>query len=75
MERDIRISWEAIVDEAKKRRKSIGFTQRRLAMYAGVSTPTLNRFEQARQDIQLSSALAILRSLGMAQGTASSDKL
>lgn len=40
-------------------------TQRRLAALAGVSPPTVSRFEQNRQDIQLSSALAVLGVLGM----------
>jgi transcriptional regulator with XRE-family HTH domain len=40
-------------------------TQRQLAMLAGVSTPTVSRFEQAAKDVQLSSVLAILDMLGM----------
>jgi transcriptional regulator with XRE-family HTH domain len=40
-------------------------TQRQLAALANVSTPTVSRFELAAQDIQLSSALAILEALGM----------
>jgi transcriptional regulator with XRE-family HTH domain len=40
-------------------------TQRQLASLANVSTPTVSRFELAAQDIQLSSALAILEALGM----------
>lgn len=41
-------------------------TQRQLAMLAKVSTPTVSRFELAAKDVQLSSALAILDVLGMA---------
>jgi DNA-binding XRE family transcriptional regulator len=41
------------------------FTQERLARLAGVSTPTLSRFENNEKDIQLSSALNILGVLGM----------
>jgi len=40
-------------------------TQRQLAALAKVSAPTISRFEQAEKDIQLSSALAILDTLGM----------
>lgn len=40
-------------------------TQRDLAALAGVSTPTVSRFERAAKDIQLSSALAILDVLGL----------
>lgn len=42
-------------------------TQKRLGEVAGVSTPTISRFEQAAKDIQLSSALAILQALGMTE--------
>ncbi|NJO38423.1 MAG: DUF1488 family protein [Rhizobiales bacterium] len=54
-----------LVDEAIRRRKALGLTQRRLGELAGVSTPTVSRLEQAAKDIQLSSALAILEALGM----------
>jgi transcriptional regulator with XRE-family HTH domain len=40
-------------------------TQKQLASLAGVSTPTISRFEQAEKDLQLSSMLAILDVLGM----------
>ncbi|MHB1103643.1 MAG: DUF1488 family protein [Devosia sp.] len=40
-------------------------TQKQLAALANVSAPTISRFEQAAKDIQLSSALAILDTLGM----------
>lgn len=40
-------------------------TQRQLASLAKVSAPTVSRFEQNAEDIQLSSALAILDVLGL----------
>ena len=40
-------------------------TQKRLATLAGVSTPTVSRFESGAKDIQLSSVTAILAVLGM----------
>jgi transcriptional regulator with XRE-family HTH domain len=43
----------------------MNLTQRQLASLAKVSTPTISRFEQAENDIQLSSAIAILDVLGM----------
>jgi transcriptional regulator with XRE-family HTH domain len=43
----------------------MNLTQRELASLAKVSTPTISRFEQAENDIQLSSATAILDVLGM----------
>lgn len=65
MERKFRINWADIVHEAKNRRLKQKFTQERLAKVAGVSTPTLSRFENLDKDIQLSSALAILGVLGL----------
>ncbi len=65
MERQFRINWPAIVEEAKQRRKSQRLTQQRLATLAGVSTPTVSRFESGAKDIQLSSVTTILAVLGM----------
>jgi transcriptional regulator with XRE-family HTH domain len=65
MERKFRINWPAIVEEAKQRRKSQKLTQQRLGELAGVSTPTISRFENGEKDIQLSSITSILGVLGM----------
>ena len=65
MERQLRINWSVIVEEAKQRRKSQRLTQSRLALLAGVSTPTISRFESGEKDIQLSTVNSILRVLGM----------
>jgi transcriptional regulator with XRE-family HTH domain len=65
MERQFRINWPAIVEEAKQRRKSQKLTQQRLGALAGVSTPTISRFEGGERDIQLSTVTNILRVLGM----------
>src|SRR5579872_1608380 len=65
MERQFRLNWPAIVEEAKQRRKAQNLTQQRLAMLANVSTPTISRFESGDKDIQLSSILNILKMLGM----------
>ncbi|MBI4208976.1 MAG: DUF1488 family protein [Deltaproteobacteria bacterium] len=65
MERQVQINWPAIVEEAKQRRKSQRLTQKRLAMLAGVSTPTISRFESGEKDVQLSSIVNILTVLGM----------
>ena len=59
MERDIRLNWNLLVKEAIKRRKERKISQRRLAAIAEVSQPTISRFEQQKQDIQLSSAIKI----------------
>ena len=42
-------------------------TQQRLAAIAGVSTPTLSRFEGGDKNIELASALAILGALGLVE--------
>ena len=58
MERDIRLNWETITDEARRRRESRGLTQSHLAALAKVSRSTLSRFENNSGDVQLSSVLA-----------------
>jgi DNA-binding XRE family transcriptional regulator len=65
MERDIRLDWELITSEARRKRKERGLTQLRLATLAKVSRATVVRFEQNRQDVQISSALRILGVLDM----------
>ncbi len=65
MERDIRLNWQLLVEEAIRRRKEQNISQRRMAAIAGVSQPTVSRFEQQREDIQLSSAMKILDVLGL----------
>ncbi|WP_373533458.1 helix-turn-helix domain-containing protein [Vampirovibrio sp.] len=65
MERQFQLNWTALVEEALRRRKALGLTQQRLAALASISTPTVSRFENHKEDIQLSSILAILKVLGM----------
>ena len=67
MERNIRLNWDLLVKEAIKRRKERKISQRRLATIAEVSQPTVSRFEQQKQDIQLSSAIKILDVLGLVE--------
>ncbi|MGO8932124.1 MAG: helix-turn-helix domain-containing protein [Terracidiphilus sp.] len=62
---DNRLDWPEIVRAAKRRRQEMKLTQRRLAGVAGVSLPTVVKFE-AGQDVRLSSALAILKVLNLA---------
>ena len=66
MERNLRLDWQDLVEEAVKRRKEQKLSQKKLAVLAGVSGPTVNDFEQHRTTITLESALKILRCLGMA---------
>ena len=65
MERNVRLDWQALITEAKKRRKQQQLTQKQLAVLANVSGPTVNRFEQGKTTITLASALKILYSLGL----------
>ena len=65
MERNIRLNWQSLIEEAIKRRKEQHLTQEQLAVLAGVSKPTLNAFEQEKTTITLENAIKILRVLGM----------
>ena len=67
MERNLCLNWPRLVQEAITRRKAQNISQRRLAAIAGVSQPTVSRFELQREDIQLSSALKILDVLGLVE--------
>jgi transcriptional regulator with XRE-family HTH domain len=69
MERDIRLNWSLLVEEAIQRRRKMNLTQQQLAGLAKVSTPTVSRFEQAKKNVQLSSVLAILDVLGLTETT------
>ena len=66
MERNLRLDWQSLVEEAVRRRKEQKLSQKKLAVLAGVSGPTVNAFERQRTSITLESALKILRCLGMA---------
>lgn len=66
MEQNLRLDWPALVKEAVKRRREQRLTQEKLAVFAGVSKPTLNNFEQGKTNITLDKALKILTSLGLA---------
>ncbi len=65
MERSIRLNWPDFIEEAIKRRKLQHLTQEQLAILAGVSKPTLNRFEQGKTNITLENAMKILFALGL----------
>jgi predicted transcriptional regulator len=67
MERNIRLNWNLLVEEAIRRRREQKISQRRLAAIADVSQPTVSRFEQRKENIQLSSAIKILDVLGLVE--------
>lgn len=65
MERNIQKHWQEEIAKIIAARKREGLTQARLAAIAGISTQTLSRLEQAREDVQLSTVLKVLDVLGM----------
>lgn len=65
MERNIRLNWPELVNEAVKRRKQQKLTQKQLAILVGVSGPTVNSFEQGKTSLTLESCFKILRFLGL----------
>ncbi|MCB9991222.1 MAG: helix-turn-helix domain-containing protein [Rhodospirillales bacterium] len=60
------LDWARLVEEAIARRKAENLTQRTLAKLAGVSAPTVVKFESGNTEIKLTGVLAILRVLGLA---------
>jgi len=65
MEWNIQRHWQEIVNNIKAIRKRRGLTQERLAAITGISTQTISRFEQTKEDIQLSTIFKILDCFGM----------
>lgn len=63
------VNWPALVAEAIRRRKAEHLSQRDLAALAGVSLPTVVKFEKGSGEIIVAKALAILRVLGLEQQT------
>ncbi len=59
------LNWEKLVREAIAVRKQEGLSQRDLAALAGVTQPTIVKFEKGSTSIRLNIALAILRALGL----------
>lgn len=60
------LDWDALVDRAIAVRKAEKISQREVAVLAGVTAPTVIKFEQKRTSIRVESALAILTVLGLA---------
>ncbi len=69
------IDWRAVVDEAVRRRKREGLSQRLLAELAGVSPPTVNAFEQGDTNLRFAGIVAILQALGMFVHAGDTDAL
>jgi transcriptional regulator with XRE-family HTH domain len=59
------LDWRDLVDEAVRRRKAEGHTQKSLAVLAGVSVPTVNAFERGDIKLRLEKVFDILDAVGM----------
>ena len=60
------LDWDELIREAISVRKQEKLSQRDLAALAGVTQPTVIKFEQGKTSIRVESALAILNALGLA---------
>lgn len=61
------LNWQDLVAEAKRVRKAEKLSQRDLAALAGVTQPTVVKFEKGNTGLRVNSALAILAALGLAE--------
>lgn len=59
------LNWRSLVDEALRRRKSEGMTQREHAALASVSVPTIAAFDRGESTLTLAKAFDILRVVGL----------
>ncbi|MCM5555326.1 helix-turn-helix domain-containing protein [Pleomorphomonas sp. NRK KF1] len=59
------LSWPRLVEEALRRRKAEGLTQKDHAALAGVSHPTMAAFERGETTLTLAKAMDILRVVGL----------
>lgn len=61
------LNWRTLVDEALKRRKAEGLTQREHAALASVSVPTIGAFDRGEVTLTLAKAFDILRVVGLVE--------
>ncbi|HSM40885.1 MAG TPA: helix-turn-helix domain-containing protein [Afifellaceae bacterium] len=59
------LDWPRLVNEALRRRKAEGLTQREHAALAGVSVPTIAGFDRGETTLTLAKAFDILRVVGL----------
>lgn len=69
------LDWRALVDEAIRRRKAEGLTQKGLAALAGVSAPTVIAFERGEINLRLERVFAILDAVGLIVQPGAPDSL
>jgi transcriptional regulator with XRE-family HTH domain len=67
------LAWQRIVEEALRRRKAEGLTQKDHSALAGVSHPTMSAFERSETTLTLAKALDILRVVGLVDEPAEGD--
>jgi DNA-binding XRE family transcriptional regulator len=65
MERNIQLDWESLVREAIKRRQENKLSQKHLAAIAGVNHVSVIKLEKMQENMELKTAFAILRVLGL----------
>lgn len=61
------LDWPGLVEEALRRRRAEGLTQKEHAALARVSVPTLIAFDRKKTSLSLSKALDILRVVGLVE--------
>ncbi len=59
------LDWPGLVEEALRRRRAEGLTQKEHAALAGVSVPTLIAFDRGQTTLSLAKAIAILKVVGL----------
>ena len=67
------LDWPSLVEEALRRRRAEGLTQKEHAALAGVSVPTLIAFERGRTTLSLAKAMDILGVVGLVAERAPAD--
>lgn len=67
------LNWSALVEEALRRRRAEGLTQKEHAALAGVSVPTLIAFDRGQTTLSLAKAIDILNVLGLVAETTPAD--
>lgn len=71
---EIALDWQALVEEAVRRRKAEGLSQAELAGLAGVNRQTVIALERGDGSLRLSSVFAVLGVLGLAVNTEPLDR-
>lgn len=67
------LDWQALVEEAVRRRKAERMTQREHAALASVSIPTMIAFDRGERTLSLAKAFDILRVVGLVREPASGE--